>query len=203
FNVVPKTDTGDLAQEFTATEATVGLRAKKTFGLATVRLETGGQLGERAGSQADVYAYHVDADVMVSAAERLILGVGGQYASGDDPDSESLESWNQLYPTAHKFLGLMDVMGGRSNVASGIGKLRAPLRKDLKLGLDAHLFFRPETPSGVDSYTGFETDAWAALTLGRGLSLRCMYAAFVPHQDGPFGEDSPAHYGELQLRYKR
>lgn len=204
-NVSPKTEDVPMPQTFTATEVTVGARAKQKIGIATLRGEGGYQLGERSASQNDVQAFQLDGDVMLALAPMAKAGVGGLYASGDDPNSSDLEGWNQLYPTAHKFLGLMDVMGGRSNVAGTNAKVRVkPLQElALSLGLDGHLFWRPETAMGVDGYTGFESDLWAMWGIADGLSLRSMYSFFLPNEDGPLGSDDIAHYVEVQFRYTR
>lgn len=202
-NIAPMTEDGPTPQDFTATEVTLGARAQKRLDRATFRMETGLQIGERPGSRADVLAYHLDADVMVAVHDRVQLGAAGTYASGDDPDTRDLEGWNQLYPTAHKFLGLMDIMGGRSNVGAAGWKARARAEHDIDLGLDGHFFFRPETLDGVDAYTGFEADGWIAHKLGEGLALRGQYSMFVPNVAGPLVEDELAHYLELQLSYRR
>ena len=203
LNIAPKTEDVMMPQSFTATEVTLGVRSKGKVGPATLRGEAGIQVGERPGAQADVFAYQVDADAMVKVAKAVTLGLGGTYASGDDPTTADLEGWNQLYPTAHKFLGLMDIIGGRTNIAGLTGKARAGVAEDVKLGLDTHLFWRPETADGVDSFTGVETDAWVGYSIGKGMSLRSMYSFFVPSLDGPLVDDDVAHYVEIQLRYKR
>ena len=51
------------------------------------------------------------------------MSVEGIYASGNDPATEKHEGWDELYPTAHKFLGLADVFTRavkRTNVRSGV-----------------------------------------------------------------------------------
>jgi len=203
LNIAPKIEGVPMPQTHTATEVTIGARVKETVGIATLRGEGGVQLGERPASTNDVYAYQVDADVMLAFTPMLDGGVGGFFASGDDPDTEKIESWNQLYPTAHKFLGLMDIIGARTNVAGGNVKLRVKPLAELALGIDGHLFWRPQTADGVDAYAGFESDMWGEWAMGKGLSLRPMFSFFVPNQDGPYAENDIAHYVEVQLRYKR
>ena len=61
-----------------------------------------------------------------------------------------------------------------------------------------NVFFRPETPAGIDAYTGLELDTWALQALGRGLGLRGGYSLFVPNESGPFATSDLAHYLELQ-----
>lgn len=203
FNTSPQANDGPMPRPYSSTETTVGVRAKSTVGLATLRGEAGVQVGERPGSQDDVHAYQVDADAMFAVADAAAIGVGALYASGDDPTTSDLEGWNQLYPTAHKFLGLMDIIGPRSNVAALSGKLRGRPRADVDLGLDGHVFVRPETATAVDGLAGYELDGWAEVTVGTGLSLRVLFAAFIGNDDGPFGTGELAQYGEIQLSYRR
>lgn len=146
-------------------------------------------------------AFQVDADATVAVADGVKVAVGGQYASGDDPDTiDTFEGWNQLFPTAHKFLGLADVIGGRSNVASAIAKGRWAISPSVSVAADQHVFFRPQTAAGVDAYTGVETDIWGLWKLGRGLGLRAQYSLFVGNESGPAGSSELVHYVETQLR---
>jgi hypothetical protein len=188
----------------TAIQATLGARYKRKMGKADVRAEAGIQIGQRvvAGVDVDALAYQGEGELGFALSGDLRLAVGGFFASGDDAGTtDKNEGWDQLYPTAHKFLGLMDVMGGRTNAMGAMARVRAKARPKLGVGLDAHLFLRPETAMGVDSYTGLEVDAWTLYKIGKGLGLRTAYNIFVPNDSGPFGSDELAHYVEVQLRY--
>jgi hypothetical protein len=210
-----------------AAEITLGARAKQRLGAIDYRVEAGLQAGSRARAlpmapamppaeleSASVLAYHADAELGVFALDdRLRFGLEGLIASGDDPSTaEEAEGWNELYPTAHKFIGLADIVvqGGvkRTNLVSGVAHVTARPIADLTLQLDAHLFARPEAINAmVDSgYAGMELDAGAAYALGKGLTLRALYALFVPDEDfypvgAAAGPADPAHYLEVELRY--
>lgn len=196
-HIVPKTTSGGS----TTTEVTLGSRFKKTVEAVVLRIEAGVQLGERV-PDVSVFAFQIDGDAAVKASDQLTVAAGGFFASGDeDPTDDKDNAWNQLYPTAHKFLGFMDIMGGRSNVLGGVAKVRFAQSADLKLAADAQLFMRPQTPDGVDGYAGTEIDAWALYSLGNKLGLRGQYCIFLPNETGPtFGTD-PVHYVEVQLEY--
>ncbi len=184
-----------------AAELTLGTRALYTLDPVVFRIETGLQLGERVATDQDMVAWHVDADVTATVAEGVKAIVGGQYASGDDPDTaDTFEGWNQLFPTAHKFLGLTDVIGGRTNIASVFVKGRWKALPRLSFAADQHVFFRPQTPDGIDAYTAVETDIWGLYRLGRGLGLRAQYSLLVGNEDGPLLSNSSVHYVEVQLR---
>jgi hypothetical protein len=187
----------------TAVEGTVGARFKRKMGKADVRAEAGVQLGKRnkAGTTVDTLAFQGEAELGFKVTPKLRLAAGGFFASGDDPTTADDEGWNQLYPTAHKFLGHMDLMGGRTNAMGAMVRARANASKQLNLGADVHYFLRPETAMGVDSYAGLEVNAWNLYKMGKGLGLRTAYHIFLPNETGPFGNDQVAHYIEIQFRY--
>lgn len=187
---MPKTAGVDLGMELT-----VGSRFKKKMGNLDVRAEAGVQLG--VGS-VDMLAFQADAEVGMKVGPGRVA-LGGWYASGDDPTTATNEGWDQLYPTAHKFLGFADIAGGRSNIMGGIARAKFKASPSLVVGADAHLFLRPET--AADSYTGIELDTFALHKMGKGLGLRGGYSLFVPNETGPFGTSDVAHYIEVQLRY--
>jgi hypothetical protein len=181
-----------------ALEATLGVRAKQKVGTLDYRIEAGVQVGDRlVGNTAEsAFAYHGDLELGVSFGD-VRLAAEGLMASGDDPSTTDLEGWNQLFPTAHKFLGLMDVFGGRTNVASGALHLSGKASADLTLALDGHVFSRLE--GAADGYAGAEVDAVAKYALGKGLGLSGVYGIFLPSDDYP-SEDA-IHYLEVQLGY--
>jgi hypothetical protein len=209
-----------------ATEATFGARAKQKIAAFDYRAEVGLQVGTRPGAvppmmappaevnSIDAVAYHLDAEIGASVLEdKLRFGLEGILASGDDPTTtDKSEAWNELYPTAHKFLGLADIFhqGGqkRTNVMSGVLHVTAKPSATLTLQLDGHIFTRPQPIFGQDGFAGAEIDAGITYALGKGLNLKGLYAIFVPNEDMyPQGmmagmlEEEPAHYLELELRY--
>jgi len=186
-----------------ATQATAGVRVKRAFGPVDVRLEPGVQFGQRRvdNDDPDVFAYQGDLEVGVQVSDGVRLALEGAYATGDDPDTATIEAYDEVYPTTHKWLGLMDVIGIRSNVATAVAHA-AFTRGRFKALVDGHVFFRPETLDGQQSYAGTEIDAQAAYAFGPGMSLRGLYGIFVPGQEhfavaGSF-EQQPAHYVEAQ-----
>ncbi len=216
-----------------AAEATLGARSKARFGLFDYRVEVGLQAGSRPGAaptlsngmlstrdvdNVDVLAYQGDLELGLNLAQdKLRFGVEGLYASGDNPRSKGKNTgWDELFPTAHKWLGLSDafVQGTikRTNVASGVVHLTATPFKPLTFQADGHLFSRPEPTAlgGKDGLAGGEVDIGAVYTLAKGLKVRALYAVFLPngnlYQDRlpatmmP-GNPDPVHYFETELRY--
>ncbi|MEZ4287747.1 MAG: alginate export family protein [Polyangiales bacterium] len=176
---------------------TLGARAKNRVGDFDYRFETDLQTGKNASNaiiagQADLEAgYNFFSDRFRAALE-------GAFASGDNPNNSRDSAYDQLYPTAHKWMGFSDIIGARSNVLTGIAHLSSLPHRDFKLYLDAHVFARPQ-PS-MD-YAGTELDVGAIYTIATGLKTRVGYALFVGNENVYPNIDTPAHFLEMELRY--
>lgn len=211
------TVTGDLDS---ATELTLGLRVKGKAGIADFRAEGGIQGGARpvapslmarAPSSRSKFAAQIDAELGVAPLKGFRVGVEGLYATGDDlstPDED--EGYNELYPTTHKFLGWMDIIGTRTNIASGVLHVAYAASDALKLALDAHYFYRPEAnAAGRDGSVGSELNLNAAYSFGGGAAVRGMYGIFLADEDfwtagAAMANDAgdPLHFFELQFGYE-
>jgi hypothetical protein len=226
IDLAPMDAMNALSNREAATEATFGVRAKQKIYAFDYRAEAGLQVGTRPGGvpammappaevdSIEAIAFHIDAEIGASVIpDKLRFGLEGMLASGDDPTTpDKTEGWNELYPTAHKFLGLADIFhqGGqkRTNVMSGVLHVTAKPSATLTLQLDGHVFTRPQPIFGQDGFAGAEIDAGITYALGKGLNLKGLYAIFVPNADMyPQGmmaamvEEEPAHYLEIELRY--
>ena len=229
LRVAPANAMSPLYRRENAAEATFGVRAKQRIKFFDYRFEAGIQYGSRPGSVAamamapptrvqnvDVFAQHADLEIGFTIAERFRVGLEGIYASGDDPTTPENEGFDELFPTAHKFLGLSDafVQNGskRTNVLSGVLHLTAAATKTLTLQADGHLFSRlEESPAtyNEDGFAGGEVDVGAVLVMGKGLKLRSTYAIFFPktgiYRDvlpSPLVANNadPVQFFELELR---
>ena len=186
----------------TAIQATVGARAKQTIGIVDYRIEAGYQFGQRAavGSPIDVSAYQVDAEVGISPISPIRAAIEGFFASGDDPATAEGEGWDQLYPTAHKWLGLADIIGARSNIYGAALHLKGSVTERTTLLADVQTFFRQQHLDSATPYAGTEIDLLGKYTLGKGVTTSALYALFFPSDDA-FGTTATAQYFELQLGY--
>ena len=195
-------------------ELTLGLRAKGKVSLLDYRLEAGYQLGSsavmgvdttplgRAGMQADV-----ELGVNIDALKGIRVGLEGFYASGDNTDTTDVnEAWNPLFPTAHKWLGLMDYVdskGGRSNIMGGAFHLKVGILEPLALVLDAHSFSRPVAlpDEGADRPRGgMELDTGLIYKVGKQVSFRCAYDIFMKDEaDKASADEAPLRFVELEM----
>lgn len=193
----------DAAHLFTA-----GLRVKQKVSFFDYRLEGGLQFGRSvtappAGFSGDEVssvahlAYQVDGEVGFALSSRSRLSLGGALASGDNSGTTKNEGWNELYPTAHKFLGLMDVIGARTNVGSGNLKISQGLTESLKAQIDAHVFARLKDGTNDAGFAGTEVDLQLVQGLGKYALVRGLYGLFIP-ASGHYPSDDLAHYLEIQ-----
>jgi len=148
-------------------------------------------------------AYQADAEVGLNLADdTLRVGLEALYASGNDLATPDAEGWNQLFPTGHKFLGLSDAFGARTNAASGVLHLSYKPVADLTMLADLHVFARPEAVvmGGPTGYAATELDVGLNYALGAGVKLWGLYALYAPDSDF-YPSDEYLHYVEVELRY--
>ncbi len=159
------------------------------------------QFGE-AGSL-DVSAFMIGAEVgytfaQVDTQPRVWLGF--DYGSGDDSQTDGdLNTFDQLYPLGHAYLGYIDVVGRQNILDLNAGVKYSPVDK-LALRLAGHLFWRADDadalynagggvvrPGGTTSekFVGAEIDLTASYQLNRYTSLLAGYSHFFA---GPFVE---------------
>ncbi|MCA9577382.1 MAG: alginate export family protein [Polyangiales bacterium] len=182
--------------------STLGVRARQRIGLFDYRAEAGVQLGRTGAAKLRAFQFDAEAGVTL-AQDHLRLALEGFYASGDDPGTAKNEAWDQLYPTAHIWLGFADIIGGRSNVAGAVFHAAVNANAELRFTLDTHLFVRPEAGAlSGDGLAGFEADVGARWQIGTGLALRANYSLFRAFTDA-YPVDELAHFAELELRYTR
>jgi len=211
---VTDADTADTYDAESAHMFTAGLRLKQKLGFFDYRLEAGFQFGRTAALPPPGFsgsyvaakgqqAYQADGELGVTLGRRTRLAVGGLIASGDDPSSERGEGYQDLYPTGHKFLGLMDVIGARTNIASGNLKWSQGFTTALKAQIDAHVFARLEEGGlgsvGGAGFAGTEVDAQLMQALGKYAQVRGLYGLFIPAA-GQYASEDLAHYAEVEAR---
>ena len=137
----------------------------------------------------DIDAWFFDSELGASfevpALVRIFAGFG--MASGDDPDTGTIEAYNHLYPTAHKFLGYTDIIGPRSNVQEIRGGLSLALEDpSIKVAETAHHFMRLQP---AYESVGLEFDTTISVGLTDGLAIGVGHGLFVPN-DGISSTDS-------------
>lgn len=148
----------------------------------------------------DLNAWFFDTQLSLQPMKSLTVLVGFGQASGDDPDSaDTNEAYNHLYPTAHAFLGLTDIVGPRTNIR----ELRLGLRGkagQFSFYLMGHDFTRLEPE---ERRTGTEIDTILTYKFSKQLNMQAGHGLFLPAQGATLDQTSPqgvAHWGFLQTQ---
>lgn len=192
-----------------------GSRLKGKLSLWDWRLEAGLQAGaeNQGGTDVALSGIQLDADtgVTLPLLRGLRLGVEGFYASGDDPATlEVNEAYNPLYPTTHKWLGIMDYINVRSNIYGAAFQAKFDPFAFLTVKGDAHTFWQPFTTDadGVvtkDVYQGLELDGSVLYRIGTGINLQAAGGLFF-REAAVVGTTDPdiltLRYAELELQTK-
>jgi hypothetical protein len=140
------------------------------------------------------------------------------YASGDGKPGGSVGTFNQLYPTAHSYLGYIDYIG-RQNILSPSAGLTVSPARNLTLSLQQYFFWRASdrdalyNKSGVvfragtgttASYVGAEIDLLATYNFTRHLLGYVGYSHFFTgefiRKTGP-AKDSDFLYSAIQYTF--
>lgn len=186
----------------TTLELTAGVRVKGSANAVDWRAEIDVQAGRHPESQAvDTFAYSLDGEVGATIGDSTTFraAVTGFMASGDDPETaDSNEAYNHLFPTAHKWLGVMDVVGARSNVAGGGLLLSAQPHRRWKAYVNTYEFHRlQDSASAQSGRLGLEVDTGFRFAIGDRTGFRVGYGVFAPAEDVA---DNLFHFGEVELR---
>lgn len=141
-------------------------------------LEGAYQFGE-VGS-GNINAYMVSGEMGKKFAEVAMaprVYIGFDYASGDDNPGGNVETFNQLFPLGHAYLGYIDTVGRQNNVDLRTGVSCKPAKK-LTAKLDAHFLWRADDEDALYNAGGGVVRAGAAGSskdLGTELDLTLKY----------------------------
>lgn len=149
----------------------------------------------------------------VSGSPRL--HVGFDYASGDESLGGDVETFNQLFPLGHAYLGYIDIVGRQNIIDLSAGATMTPL-ESMTLGLTGHLLWRAEDTDalynagggvvrpgglGVDDEVGAELDLTIKYKFDRHLTGFFGYSHFFAGdfiQESGASEDIDFVYVQLQ-----
>jgi len=181
-------------------------------------LEAAFQTGEVRGLDLTAFAVHVDAGYTFDAPCLPRVALGYSYGTGDgDPLDGDSETFQNLFPTNHKFYGQMDVFSWQNLHDLEVNFKVQPI-KPLTLRADFHAFFLASTDDvwyrangstavrplnaaarNADSYAGAEIDVLAVWAVHKNFSVEAGYSHFFA---GTYLEDtgasSDADFGYVQ-----
>jgi hypothetical protein len=173
------------------------------------------QTGHVRGMDLTAFATHADVGYTFDTPWLPRLALGYSFASGDsDPNDKDIETFQNLFPTNHKFYGQMDLFSWQNIHDLEIDTKISPIRQ-VTLRADFHAFWlatnedtwyrangsttvRPLNTSARDAgnYVGSEIDFMATWQVNKHLQLEGGYSHFFagdyladtgPHSDADFG----------------
>jgi hypothetical protein len=143
-------------------------------------LETAYQFGDLGSYDISAFMFAGQAGYSFkSATATPRIYTGFDYASGDDdPGDSSVETFNQLFPLGHAYLGFIDIVGRQNIVDWSIGIALLP-HPGWRLGLDFHNFWRANSADGLYNAGGGLVRSGAAgesKRIGNEVDLTLRYA---------------------------
>ena len=176
------------------------------------------QTGEVRGRDLTAFALHGGAGYTFDLAWKPRLGVEYSYGSGDgDPLDGEIETFQNLFPTNHKFYGQMDVFSWQNMQDLGVIVKVQPV-KAISLKAEYHAFWLASTDdvwyraNGVaavrplnalarnaDSFAGSEVDVTAQWTVNKHFAVEAGYSHFFAGSYlGDTGPSDDADFGYVQ-----
>jgi hypothetical protein len=142
--------------------------------------------------------------------------VGFDLASGDNKAGGDVQTFNQLFPLGHAFLGYIDAIGRQNIIDLSAGTTATPMER-MTLGAAGHVFWRQSTDDSVynagggilrsgalssDRFVGVELDFTVKYVFDRHISALLGYSHFFA---GDFiddtGADDDIDFVYLQSQY--
>lgn len=180
------------------------------------------QTGDVLGQDLTAFAAHADVGYTLNAAWRPRFAVGYSFATGDDePGDREIQTFQNLFPTNHKFYGQMDLFAWQNLHDLEFDFKVSPLR-NVTLRADYHAFWlettedawyrasgRPVRPVTATSraagnYVGSEIDLLATWNVTKWLQLEGGYSHFFAgdyvKDTGP-GDDADFGYMQAKLSF--
>ena len=231
---VPTTDLGwdvyvlGLSREGVTFNGTTGAEDRYTVGTriwgklserADFEIESAWQLGEVGNNDIEAGMFTANVgyrfpDLMAGAR----AWVGFDYATGDETPGGDVQTFNQLFPLGHAYLGYADVLG-RQNIVDASTGLDFEINSKLSAKLHVHGFWVAEKTdalynvgggvsrpggSSTSRYVGTEVDLIATYVVNRHVKTQLGYshvfAGDLIEDSGP-SDDIDFAYAQLQLMF--
>lgn len=129
-----------------------------------------GQWGHWAGDTVQAWAFSIDTGyAFAGLAGKPRIGAGFDWASGDDdPFDGKVQTFNQLFPLGHKYLGFLDLVG-RQNINAANVNLAANVAKNVKARMAYHFFWLNQEKDALYNAGGRATRRDITGNSGRGV----------------------------------
>ncbi|PIR25874.1 MAG: hypothetical protein COV43_03725 [Deltaproteobacteria bacterium CG11_big_fil_rev_8_21_14_0_20_42_23] len=140
---------------------TVGALLKGNFGGGfDYGVEAAGQFGKSQPNNHAAYAGHAQVGYTFAARVKPRIGLEYNHASGDDPNTATVERFNNLFPTNHNKYGYMDFVSWR-NIHDLSANVSIKPTEKITLSSAYHFFLLPEVTDGLFAASGAQLRAGA------------------------------------------
>lgn len=118
--------------------------------------EAAGQWGRWAGETIQAYAVALDGGhTFEEVTWQPRIGAGFDWASGDsDPTDADVQTFDQLFPLGHKYLGHIDLVGRQNITAINVNASAWPVEKKVKTAAAYHVFRLSEEEDALYDASG-------------------------------------------------
>jgi len=129
------------------------------------------------------------------------LGVEYDYASGDsNPNDNKHETFENLFPTNHKFYGYMDFFS-LQNIHDLRGIFQIKPHPRLSLAIEGHGFWLADTHDNIYSVGGGPRGGLAATPAGTGYGINPAYSNFVGTELDVIAGYAVTRFAQLEAGY--
>jgi hypothetical protein len=180
---------------------TLGTRLHGRTGGFDYEAELDGQWGSWAADRIEAYAAALEAGyTWKERSWSPRLGLGLDWASGDrDPNDGSVETFDQLFPLGHAFLGYLDLIGRQNVRAANINLTLRPAPEKVVVQMAGHAFCldsdqdflynagargtRRDAGGESGREVGYEFDITLAWDIGFHQTILLGYSHFWPERE--------------------
>jgi len=129
------------------------------------------------------------------------IGLEYAHGSGDsDPLDDDHETFENLFPTNHKFYGYMDFVS-LQNIHNVRASFTLKPHKRLSLALEGHAFWLADTSDNFYNVAGAPRGGVAATPLGNGYGINPGYDAYVGSEIDIIAGWAMTRYAQLEVGY--
>jgi len=198
---------------------TLGMRGSTSIPRGSLDVEVAWQTGSLGSESIDAGMAAVELAIDLTrsdSAPEAVLGL--DYATGDRERGGNVQTFNQLFPLGHAYLGYLDVVGRQNVIDASLG-VRARPARPLRASLTAHRLRRVEDADALYNPLGgvvFEGAPGTSLDVGTEVDLVVRYtpstytivevglgrlfAGDFPKQVSP-GDDIDFGYVQFEYRF--
>jgi len=147
---------------------TLGTRFSGNTAAFDYEAELAGQWGHWAGDTVEAWMVAVDGGYTFDDPHKPRFGVGFDWATGDeDPTDSRVQTFDQLFPLGHKYLGYLDLVGRQNVIAANASISFWPIPETVRAAVAWHYFWLDHESDALYNAAGVPTRRDATGNSGR------------------------------------